>query len=194
MAAEAVTDRTPRDVLWDACRAKTCCRTTRVALTGADLGRLVEAFELDPADVAAPVETEAGDRSGFRLTPEGPLYELVLRKRGRIGPQGAPCVFLTETSDGHALCGAGAVRPAACHAFPAVDIGGEAHVLAGACTCRRWSPVDVGEKERTLARRAAEEAERHAAVVEAWNGALAAERSFAELCAHLVAAEGPPVA
>jgi Fe-S-cluster containining protein len=189
VAAEAVTERTPRDVLWDACRTKTCCRTTRVTLTGADLGRLVEAFELEPGDIAAPVEIEGGDPGGFRLTPDGPRYELVLRKRGRIGPHGAPCVFLAETTDGHALCGAGAVRPAACHAFPAVEVDGELRVLAGACACRRWSPLDVGEKERAQARRAGEEAGRHANAVAAWNTALSGERSFVELCDHLVAAE-----
>jgi Fe-S-cluster containining protein len=191
VAAKAVTDRTARDVLWDACRSKACCRTTRVTLTGADLGRMLEAFELEPEDVAAPVETSDGDPHGFRLAPDGPLFELVLRKRGRVGPHGAPCVFLAETSDGHALCGAGAARPAACHAFPAVEVDGELRVLAGACACRRWSPLDVGEKERALARRAAVEGVRDAEAVAVWNRELTGERSFAELCDHLVAAEVP---
>jgi Fe-S-cluster containining protein len=159
--------RTTRDVLWDACRSKTCCRVTRVVLTGRDLALLARTLELEPSQFAMHVPT--ADQPGFLLEPHGPGYEVVLRKNGDIGPAGAPCVFLVETNDGHASCGAGASRPAVCHAYPATVADGRVRVIDGTCACRRWSLLDLDPAERELARAAAVQAQEHAATVRAWN-------------------------
>jgi Fe-S-cluster containining protein len=183
---------TQRDLLWNACRSKRCCHAMRIVLTGSDLARLVRAFELEPEDVAeAILVPEGGDGPpGFRLAPRGPAYELVLRKRGPLGPQGAPCVFLVETNDGHAACGAGDERPASCRAFPAVLAHGALRVAAPCCDCRHWTPLDVGPRERAQAEAAAEEEARHAEAVRAWNAALDAPRALDEACRHLIEACG----
>jgi Fe-S-cluster containining protein len=185
--------RSARDVLWDACRHKTCCRTTRVVLTGHDLARLVDAFELDPEQLAQAIPVPAGDGGppGFLLEPGGPEHELVLRKQGEIGPAGAPCVFLVETNDGHASCGAGDLRPAVCRAYPGTIDGGRLRVAATCCDCRVWSVLDLGPAERALAEAAADEEERHATAVRAWNEdvrAGSAPRSVADACRHLIEA------
>jgi hypothetical protein len=164
--------RTTREVLWDACRAKTCCRVTRVVLTGRDLVDLVEAFELEPDEFATHVPSEG---EGFLLEPDGAAQELVLRKNGAIGPNGAPCVFLVETNDGHAFCGAGAMSPAVCRAYPATVSEGRVRILGGGCSCHRWSLLDVSPEERELAHAAARRAEEHAVAVEAWNDEVCTE-------------------
>ena len=167
--------RTTRDVLWDACRSKLCCRVTRVVLTGHDIVRLVRAFELEPSHFALVVPTAAEDPHGFVLEPQGRGHELVLRKNGEIGPAGAPCVFLLETNDGHARCGAGASSPAVCQAYPATVSEGRVRIVDHACGCRRWSLLDLDVRERDLAVTAAREAEEHGAAVEAWNAAVREE-------------------
>jgi len=186
--------RSARDVLWDACRHKTCCHTTRVVLTGRDLARLVEAFELDPEQLAQAIPVPDGDEGpGFLLEPGGPEHELVLRKRCAIGPAGAPCVFLVETNDGHASCGAGDVRPGVCRAYPGTIAGGSLRVAAAGCDCRVWSVLDLGPVERAQAAAAAAEEEQHAAAVRAWNEQLRAARrprSVADACRHLIEACG----
>jgi Fe-S-cluster containining protein len=181
-----------RDLLWDACRSKRCCRAMRIVLTGSDLARLVRAFELEPVDVAEAIPVPEGDDGppGFLLAPDGPPYELVLRKQGPLGPQGAPCVFLVETNDGHAACGAGDVRPACCRAVPAVMAQGGLRVAAPSCDCRRWSPLDLGPQERAQAEAAAAEEARHAEAVQAWNAALDAPRPLGDACRHLIEACG----
>jgi Fe-S-cluster containining protein len=183
-----------RDVLWDACRAKTCCRTTRVVLTGADLARLVRAFELEPSQFAQAIRVPADDDgpSGFLLEPAGPLHQLVLRKNGAIGPRGAPCVFLVETNDGHASCGAGELRPSVCRAFPGTLQDGRLRVAAAGCDCRVWSVLDLGAEQRAQAETAAEE-RRHAAAIDTWNDdvrAAGAPRSADDICRYLIEACG----
>ena len=123
-----------RDQVWNACTTKSCCRTTRVHVTAADLERLTSALEVSALAVvtAAPLRAPY-DADGFVLQPGGPARELVLRKNGAIGAMGAPCVFLVETNDGHAFCGAGAVRPSTCRAFPAVAVRGEFRVQNALC-------------------------------------------------------------
>ena len=187
--------RTTRDVLWDACRRKTCCRTTRVVLTGADLARLVQAFELEPAQFAQPIPVPEGDDGppGFLLEPHGPPHELVLRKHGALTPRGAPCTFLVETNDGHAACGAGDVRPAVCRAHPGRLEGRVLRVAAGGCDCRRWSLLDLGPDERAQAEAAAAEEEQHAGAVRAWNETVRAgkgPRSLEDVCRYLIEACG----
>ncbi len=166
------TARTARDVLWDACRSKTCCRVTRVVLTGRDLVQLARTFELEPEQFAMAVPAPPGDPQAFLLDPNGPGYEVVLRKNGEIGPAGAPCVFLVETNDGHAGCGAAASRPAACQAYPATVSEGRVRIIAGGCSCRRWSLLDLDPEERELARIGAREREEHGEAVEAWNAEI----------------------
>jgi Fe-S-cluster containining protein len=182
---------TRRDVLWNACRSKTCCRVTRVVLTGRDLVRLVSTFELEPSQFALHIPTDAEDPPGFLLEPRGPGYELVLRKNGEIGPAGAPCVFLVETNDGHSLCGAGSGRPAACQAYPATVSEGRVRICAGYCACRSWSLLDLEPEERELARVAAGESAEHADVVRAWNSDVVADgapRSVEDYYRYLIEA------
>ena len=183
--------RSARDVLWDACRAKACCRVTRVVLTGRDLVRLVRTFELEPSQFAMHVPTDEQDPPGFLLRPQGPGYELVLRKNGAIGPAGAPCVFLVETNDGHASCGAGDGRPAACQAYPATVSDGRVRIAAGCCDCHRWSLLDLEPQERELAHVAAGESGEHAEVVRAWNADVRQDggpRSVDDYCRYLIEA------
>ena len=169
LVAAIIAVRSTRDVLWDACRSKTCCRVTRVVLTGRDLVRLVRAFELEPSQFAMHVPTAADDPPGFLLAPQGPGYELVLRKNGEIGPAGAPCVFLVETNEGHAFCGAGENRPAVCQAYPATISEGRVRIIDGGCSCHCWSLLDLNADERELARTAARESEEQTDAVQAWN-------------------------
>jgi Fe-S-cluster containining protein len=181
--------RTTRDVLWDACRSKTCCRVTRVVLTGHDLVQLVRTFELEPAQFAMHVPTGTQDPPGFVLEPRGSGYELVLRKNGEIGPAGAPCVFLIETNDGHASCGAGASRPSACQAYPATVSDARVRIIDGGCDCHRWSLLDLRPHERALARTAARQSEEHAGAVREWNADLreqGAARSIEDYYRYLI--------
>jgi Fe-S-cluster containining protein len=181
--------RTTRDVLWDACRAKDCCRTTRVVLTGRDLVRLVRALELETSQFALAVRSDGDEPPGFLLEPQGPGHELVLRKNGAVGPDGAPCVFLVETNDGHARCGAGASRPAVCQAYPAAVCDGRLRIVDGACSCRRWSLLDLAAGERDLAWAAARESEEHAGVVRAWNADVrerGGARTVEDYCGYLI--------
>jgi Fe-S-cluster containining protein len=185
--------RTTRDVLWDACRSKTCCRVTRVVLTGRDLVQLVRTFELEPSQFALHVRTDAEHPPGFLLEPQGPGYELVLRKNGEIGPEGAPCVFLVETNDGHAGCGAGASRPSACQAYPATVSDGRVRIIDGVCDCHRWSLLDLRPGERAPAWTAARQSEEHAGDVRAWNAAVREQggaRSVDDFYRYLIETRG----
>ena len=113
----------------------------------------------------------------------------MLRKNGPIGAAGAPCVFLVETSDGHALCGAGEVRPTSCRAYPAVADGDDVRALSGLCPCRAWTDADLGDAERDAARTAAAEESADAATIMRWNDhvqAGARRHSLDEFCVHLL--------
>jgi len=187
--------RSPKAALWNACREKTCCRSSRVHVTGADLVRLVTAFELAATAMVTAVDVDAGEPCGFRLRPFGPPSELVLRKNGPIGPAGAPCVFLVETGDGHAICGAGDAKPTSCQAFPAVAGVNGMTVLARVCTCRIWSTSDIGISERRWAEAAAIEEAEDAAAIQQWNFRVDAEgrpRTLGEFCDHLIASRTGP--
>lgn len=192
-----------RDLIWNACADKSCCRTTRVHVTGADLARLVGALELPAATIVTAVPLTRGEY-GFWLWPGGRGWELALRKNGAIGPTGAPCVFLVETNDGYAVCGAGDLRPTSCRAFPAAaggprdgarDASGEdtaAHgvrVLTGSCHCHAWSAADLGHAEWTSALAAATEEAADREAIEAWNRQVLASgrrHSPVEFCDHLL--------
>lgn len=178
-----------KGALWNACREKTCCRSSRVHVTGADLARLVTAFELAAGAMVTAVEVDAGEPSGFRLRPGGPVAELVLRKNGPIQPSGAPCVFLVETEDRHAICGAGDAKPTSCQAFPAVTGPNGVTVLPGVCPCRTWLMSDVGEPERRWADAAAAEEAEDVAAIQEWNARVDADgasRTLDDFCGHLI--------
>ena len=186
-----------RDRLWNACATKSCCRTTRVHVTAADLARLTSALELPTLAVvlAAPLRPP-DDVDGFVLWPGGPAWELVLRKNGAVGPLGAPCVFLVETNDGHALCGAGNARPTSCRAFPAVVDEDEVRVLDGTCPCHRWSRDDVSDDECAAALVAAAEEAADRALIAEWNRLVehrGGRHTVEAFCDHLLAACRSPV-
>ncbi|MFT4164115.1 MAG: YkgJ family cysteine cluster protein [Microlunatus sp.] len=178
-----------RDRLWNACAHKTCCRSTRVHVTGADLVRLVESLELPAVAMVTAVQLPRRDGHGFLLRAGGPRWELVLRKSGRVGSTGAPCVFLLQTNDGHACCGAGELRPSSCRAFPAVAAGDEVGVVADYCGCHAWSAADLGENERTSALAAATEELADSEAVGAWNAMVRRSgrtHTIDEFCDHLL--------
>ena len=78
-----------RDRLWNACADKTCCRTTRVHVTGADLGRLVEALELPAVSLITAVPLRPPeDRNGFRLWRDGPPSSWCSARTGRSARPG----------------------------------------------------------------------------------------------------------
>ncbi len=181
-----------RDQVWNACTTKSCCRTTRVHVTAADLERLTSALEVSALAVttAAPLRPPY-DTEGFVLQPGGPAWELVLRKNGAVGSMGAPCVFLVETNDGHAFCGAGAVRPSTCRAFPAVAVRGEIRVQDALCPCHHWSSEDVGDEDRAEARTAEAEEAADRTLIADWNRhvqQVGGDHSVEAFCAHLLAA------
>lgn len=172
----AETSRPTRSERWNACREKTCCRTSLIPLTGRDLARLTGAFEVPATDFAELIEIDPDDPVAFVLDPDGPWFDLVLRRAAVPGAVGTPCVFLVETNDGHALCGAGSAAPTACRAYPAMLARGELQVWTGVCSCHYWSHDDLGPAERELAVRADAERTEHAAVVHAWNTIVRGDR------------------
>jgi Fe-S-cluster containining protein len=186
-----ISSRSRRDQVWNACADKTCCRTTRVHVTGSDLARIVSSLELPPVAVvsAAPLRPP-DDADGFLLRAGGPAWELVLRKNGPITTSGAPCVFLVETNDGHAICGAGDVRPTSCRAFPATAIEDGVTLVDGVCMCRAWSREDLDESHGRDARRAVAEEVADRSVIARWNRRVVDGRgrhTLAEFCEHLLA-------
>jgi Fe-S-cluster containining protein len=162
-----------RAVLWAACREKTCCRATRVVLTCRDVARLAGALDLLPSTFAVALPVDEGEE-GLVFEPGGRPHQLALRKNGAIGPAGAPCVFLVETNDEHALCGVEAVQPAVCRSHPAIVVDGAVRIAGGFCTCHRWTLLDLDEAERDLARLAEAELQEHRGVVRQWNVHVAA--------------------
>lgn len=164
------------------CRHKTCCQATRVIVGGQDIWRISHALELAPTDFTqyCPAPPDAVD--GFRLNPAGPCYQIVLAKRGTIGPAGAPCIFSWRANDGHGGCGLGALRPRACLNFPALLLDGMVAVDGGVCTCHHWSILDLGDEEGAgLERQLAEVAE-YSRVVTTWNSALTGPRTYPHFC------------
>ena len=94
----------PKDLLWLACREKTCCHNTKVILTGRDVWRIAQALELQPWDFTLYCDAEDGAVDGLQLAPGGPFYQVMLAKRGEAGPIGAPCIFLWRLADGGGRC------------------------------------------------------------------------------------------
>jgi Fe-S-cluster containining protein len=162
-----------------------------VHVTAADLVRLTSALEVPALAIAtaAPLRPPY-ESDGFVLQPGGPAWELVLRKNGSVGPAGAPCIFLVETNDGHALCGAGSERPSSCRAFPAVVDRDEIRVNGSACPCHRWSRDDVAEDEKAEAQLALAEEDADRELIADWNSRVERRRgghSFEAFCDYLLA-------
>jgi Fe-S-cluster containining protein len=180
----------PKELLWLGCREKTCCHNTKVILTGRDVWRIAQALELQPWDFTLYCDAEESAVDGFQLAPGGPFYQVMLAKRGAVGPNGAPCIFLWRLADGHAQCGLGGMRPLPCQAYPAVLVEGMLACQDGACTCRRWSVVDLdGAQETARLRQLLAETAEYRAIVAAWNAQVAAQagdRTYREFCAYLL--------
>jgi hypothetical protein len=184
---ELPTAISPKELLWLGCREKTCCHTTRVIIGGRDLWRIVGAMELAPWDFTQYAEAIAGAIDGFQLEPGGPAYQVMLTKRGRPGPKGAPCIFLWKLADGHAQCGLGSLRPMVCQSYPALLVDDLLCADGSACTCRRWSTLDLdAERDRALVDQLLAEAAEYAEIVAAWNAGLDGPRSYVDYCRYLV--------
>lgn len=183
---EVATTLLKKELLWLGCREKTCCHNTKVIVSGKDVWRISGALELSPWDFTLYAEAVEGAADGFLLAPEGPPYQVVLAKRGEVGTDGAPCIFLWKLADGHAQCGLGALRPMTCLTYPALVQDGLMRVESSACSCRRWSVLDVDEgRERALIGQMFSEAVEYVEMVADWNGMVAAngrERAYSEFC------------
>jgi hypothetical protein len=149
-------------------------------------------MELMPWHFTRYVDAPEGAPDGFRLAPGGPDYQVVLAKRGEIGPKGAPCIFLLTLNDGHAQCGLGELRPAACHVYPATLVDNLLRCEGRACTCRRWSVLDLdADRDRARLNRMLEEAEEYCRVVTDWNGQIDGgkeTRTYRDFCLYVLGA------
>lgn len=189
---ELTTTIAPKELLWLGCREKICCHTTRVIISGRDMARIARTMQVAPWDFTVYCDALEGAIDGFQLAPGGPAYQVALAKRGPVGPRGAPCLFLWKLADGHAQCGLGSLRPLACQTYPALLVDGLLRVESSACTCRRWSTVDLDEeRERAQIEQMLAEAAKYSDVVAAWNRRLADQpgaRTYPEFCAYVLAA------
>lgn len=175
-----------KELLWLACREKSCCHASKVIITGKDMWRISQALELSPWDFTRYCDAGSDAPDGFQLSPAGEQFQIVLKKRGRVTSQGAPCTFLWKLADGHAQCGLGDLRPRVCAAYPAILVDDILRAESGCCTCRRWSVGDLDEaKDRALLRQVLDDAAEYAGMVEEWNAALSGERSYVDYCLHI---------
>jgi len=160
-----------------------------VVVTGRDVTRICGALSMQPWDVAVACPAEEGAVDGFQLGRGGRANQLALVKRTE--PDGA-CTFLWKLNDGHAQCGLGALRPGVCQAYPAVMVDGVLCANSSACTCRRWSVLDLdGDADRDLLRTLAQEQAEYAAIVQRWNQGLPPapeRRTYRQFCAYLLEA------
>lgn len=164
-----------------------CCRRYLVPVTAADVGRIVAATALHPAEFLALHEVTGG-RRGFRLDPAGPPHLLVLDQREAPDQS---CVFLMELPGGHGRCGAYAARPLACRTFPMVLRHGTAALRPDTpCGPTGWNlaAMDLSARRRQLREQAAAWGV-HARVVAEWNAMVdagGAPRSPAQLFRFLL--------
>ena len=79
---DAVTS--PKELLWLACREKTCCHNTKVIVSGMDLWRISRGQDLAPEAFAVARVRGAPGPDAFYLAARGPAYGLVLAKQGAI--------------------------------------------------------------------------------------------------------------
>jgi Fe-S-cluster containining protein len=180
-----------KELLWLACRDKTCCLNSRVIITGLDMWRISQALELAPWDFTMYTHAVEGAPDAFQLAADGPSFQVILGKRGEVGTHGAPCIFLWQLADGHAQCGLGALRPLICQSYPAVLIDDLLRVDGSHCTCRRWSLADLdAAHELALIGQLLEETAAYGEIVTAWNRALQrdVEQTFRDFCSHVLEA------
>jgi hypothetical protein len=180
-----------REAICMSCREKTCCSYYIVSVTGRDACRIMRTLHISPADFLRYWEREQEAPGRFLLAPEGPFCELVLAKRPMPEPLLSPCVFLLRTSDGHGLCGLGALRPGQCHGYPVFMQGDLIRLVNDSQGCvRTWSYGDLDlERERPLLTRLAADEKEHHGMVADWNRRVRTdrrERGFDEFCAYLV--------
>jgi Fe-S-cluster containining protein len=177
-----------RELLWLACREKTCCSHYAVMPTTADLWRISRALELPVWAFTRYAEAAPGEPGAFALDDEGLRFQVVLAKRREEAP--APCVFLRRLGDGHAQCALGATRPTVCMTYPAVLDGGV--VCVGehdGCTCGAWSEAALDEEDRAGLVRLERERAEHAELVAEWNAHVARDprdRAYPEFCEHVL--------
>jgi Fe-S-cluster containining protein len=185
------TDTIPRkELLWLACREKSCCHDTKVIIGGRDIWRIAQALEIMPWQFTLYTEALEGAPDGFGLEPDGPHYQVILAKQREAGPRGTPCIFLWKLADGHAQCGLGALRPLPCLTFPSVVSDGLLRVESTTCSCRRWTLNDVDPaREESLLGQMLEEAAEYSEVVARWNAGLqtgSAGRTYREFCEYVL--------
>jgi Fe-S-cluster containining protein len=178
-----------RQLLWLACREKSCCTHYAVMPTAADLWRISRAVELPVWTFTRYTDAKPGAPGAFALDAEGPRFQIVLAKRREESP--APCVFLWRARDGHAQCALGDARPIVCRSYPVVLDGGI--VCVGdhrGCTCRTWTESAIDDDEdRSLLLRLERERAEHAELVAEWNAVVAREprgRDYPEFCEYLL--------
>jgi Fe-S-cluster containining protein len=180
-------NHTTKELLWLSCREKRCCHNTRVIVNGRDIWRIARTLDLAPWDFTLYCAAHPQAADAFQLEPGGVTYQIILSKRGSIGARGAPCTFLWKLADGHAQCGLGALRPIACQCYPAMLVEGALCVDSAACSCRRWSLLDVdAAAERIQLNQMLAETAAYAALVARWNRGLREARSYREYCDYLL--------
>ncbi len=179
-----------KELLWLACRDKTCCHNTKVIVSGRDVWRISQALELMPWQFTQYTEAVEGAPDAFSLEWGGPMYQMVLAKQSEVGPAGAPCIFLWKLADGHAQCGLGALRPMPCLTYPSVVADGLLRVESTACNCRRWTINDVDEdRETMLLQQMLNEAVEYGEIVARWNKGFSAnsdDATYHEFCAYVL--------
>lgn len=178
-----------KELLWLGCREKSCCYNSRVIITGQDMWRIAQAMEVAPWDFTMYCEAVPRAADGFQLVYGGPLYQVVLAKRGEVRTTGAPCLFLWKLADGHHQCGLGVLRPLACQSYPSLLVDGMVCVDSRACTCRQWSVLDVDrEYEKALLEQRLRETAEYHDIVTLWNQSLAGcgERTYQAFCTYVL--------
>jgi hypothetical protein len=180
-----------KDATWLACPQKSCCYTSIVIPTGADVWRIARTLELPPTTFLMYFESPAPSRDAFALDGSERRFRIALAKRPTEDPSSMACIFLLRTRAEHHRCGLGELRPAVCQCFPCTLVNGLVAIAPDTdCACRPWSlaDVDVADERPRLLRRQAE-AEEYCAVVARWNAeVMQADRvfDFAGYCAFLL--------
>jgi hypothetical protein len=179
------------ELLWLACREKSCCHDPRVVIGGRDLWRIATMLEVAPWDFTWPAPAEPEAAGAFRLEAGGAPHQIVLARRSRTTARRAPCLFLWKLGDGHAQCGLGPSRPLACRGRPAGPVNGQPR--PSGCGCLPRSVGDrAPEPDPAMVGPARREAAEHREVVEAWNRGLeqGARSTYRAFCDHVMAAYG----
>lgn len=179
-----------KELLWLACKEKSCCHNTKVIVSGRDVWRISQALELMPWQFTLYTEAVDGAPDAFSLEWGGPFFQMVLSKQNEVGPRGAACIFLWKLADGHAQCGLGGLRPLPCLTYPSVIADGLLRVESTTCSCRRWTVSDVDEgRERSLLTQMLEEAAEYSEIIARWNKGLqtsADSATYREFCTYVI--------